>query len=212
MTEEKVYSEIEMVDPATLKPNNYNPNIMTALQMESLVADFRENGWIGQPVIVNNELEIIDGYHRWKAGLEVGFQKIPIVKFQPENEEHQKIVTIALNSKRGEMNPMKLAELILELRSKFSFEELSSKLGFTTGDLKDKLTLLQMPQGMLEKLKKDAEIKEGDMSVVLHFVLSKEQESVVMDTLEKAEGKSRTERLMSVCEAYIQRKEGNANV
>jgi ParB/RepB/Spo0J family partition protein len=212
MSDNKVYSGIEMVDPALLKPNSYNPNIMTSLQMESLVADFRENGWIGQPVVVNNELEIIDGYHRWKAGLEVGFQKIPIVKFQPENEEHQKIVTIALNSKRGEMNPMKLAELILELRSKFSFEELSVKLGQTIGDLKDKVRLFQMPQGMLEKLKKDAEIKEGDMSVVLHFVLSKEQESVVMATLEKAEGRSRTEKLLSLCEAYIERKKENAKV
>jgi|GEM_PF-1882114 len=209
MAKEKIYSEIEMIDPAKIKPNKYNPNIMTPQQMESLVADFRENGWIGQPVVVNDELEIIDGEHRWKAGKEAGFKKIPIVKFQPENEEHQKIVTIALNSKRGEMNPLKLAGLILELNKKFSLDELSVKLGFSISDLKDKLSLNQVTKEFMEKMQEEAEKREQEALRVLNFALTAEQEKVVNEALDKAKGKSKSEKLYQMALAYLKKNTKN---
>lgn len=209
MAKEKIYSEIEMIDPAKIKPNKYNPNIMTAQQMESLVADFRENGWIGQPVVVNDKLEIIDGEHRWKAGKEAGFEKIPIVKFQPENEEHQKIVTIALNSKRGEMNPLKLAGLILELNKKFSLDELSIKLGFSVSDLKDKLSLNQVTKEFMEKMQEEAEKREQEALRVINFALTAEQEKVVNEALDKARGKNKSEKIYCICDLYLKQKPKN---
>jgi len=205
MPKEKIYSEIEMIDPLKINPNKYNPNLMTDEQFKSLIADFQENGWIGQPVVVNDKLEIIDGFHRWKASMNLGFEKIPIVKFQPENEEHQKIVTIALNSKRGEMNPLKLASLISELNKKFSLEELSVKLGFGISDIKDKLNLLQVAPEFMEKLKKDAEEREKEVPIVINFAVSKEQEKVINETLGKVKGKSKGERLYNLCSAYLKK-------
>lgn len=206
MAKEKIYSEIEMIDPAKIKPNTYNPNMMSTRQQESLVSDFKETGWIGQPVVVNDELEIIDGFHRWKAGLEAGFKKIPIVKFQPENEEHQKIVTIALNSKRGEMNPLKLAGLILELNKKFSLEQLSMKLGFSVSDLKDKLSLNQVTKEFMEQMQKEAEEREREALRVMNFAVSKEQEKVINEALEKAQGKNKSEKLYQLASAYLKNK------
>lgn len=203
---EKIYSEVEMIDPLKVNPNKYNPNLMTKDKFESLVEDFRENGWIGQPVVVNDKLEIIDGFHRWKASMALGFKQIPIVKFQPENEEHQKIVTIALNSKRGEMNPLKLASLISELNKKFSLEELSVKLGFGVSDIKDKLSLLQVTPEFMEKLKKDAEDREKEVPIVMNFAVSKEQEKVINEVLGKVKGKSKGERLFQICTTYIKGK------
>lgn len=206
MSKEKIYSEIQMVDPLKVNPNKYNPNLMTSEQFESLVSDFQENGWIGQPVVVNDKLEIIDGFHRWKASMKLGFEKIPIVVFQPESEEHQKIVTIALNSKRGEMNPLKLASLISELNKKYSLDELSVKLGFGVGDIKDKLALLQVTPEFMEKLKKDAEDREKEVPIVINFAVSKEQENVINEALGKIKGKSKGERLYKLCSAYIKGK------
>jgi len=203
MPKEKIYSEIEIIDPLKINPNKYNPNLMTKEKFESLVEDFRENGWIGQPVVVNDKLEIIDGFHRWKASMNLGFEKIPIVKFQPKNEEHQKIVTIALNSKRGEMNPLKLAGLISELNKKYTLEELSTKLGFGVADLKDKLALTQVTAEFMEKLKKDAEDRENELPIVINFAVSKEQEKVINEALGKVKGKSKGERLYNLCSAYI---------
>lgn len=200
---EKIYSEIEMIDPLKVNPNKYNPNLMSKEKFESLVEDFRENGWIGQPVVVNDRLEIIDGFHRWKAAMALGFKEIPIVKFHPENEEHQKILTIALNSKRGEMNPLKLASLISELNKKFSFEELSVKLGYGISDIKDKLSLLQVTPDFIEKLKKDAEERGKEVPIVINFAVSQEQEKTINEALGKVIGKSKGERLFNVCSAFL---------
>jgi ParB/RepB/Spo0J family partition protein len=206
MSKEKIYSEIIMVDPLKVNPNKYNPNLMTDNQFESLVADFEDNGWIGQPVVVNKKFEIIDGFHRWKASMKLGFEKIPVVVFQPESEEHQKIVTIALNSKRGEMNPLKLAGLISELNQKYTLDELSLKLGFGVADLKDKLALTQVTMEFMEKLKKDAEDREKEVPTVMNFAVSKEQEKTITEALASVQGKSKGEKLYSLCSAYLKEK------
>jgi len=203
MNKEKIYSEIIMVKTTEVVPNKYNPNIMENEKFESLMEDLKENGWIGQPVVVNKKFEIIDGFHRWRAASILNFEKIPVVIFQPESEEHQKIVTIALNSKRGEMNPLKLAGLISELNQKYTLDELSLKLGFGVADLKDKLALTQVTVEFMEKLKKDAEDREREVPIVMNFAVSKEQEKTINDALAKIKGKSKGEKLYSLCSAYL---------
>lgn len=207
MAEEKIYSEIIMIDPLKVNPNSYNPNLMTDEQFNSLVADFQENGWIGQPVIVakkkNGKLEIIDGFHRWKAGMALGFTKIPVTIFEPKDDDHQKIVTIAMNSKRGEMSPLKLSKLVTELSQKYSMQELSTKLGFSMGDLKDQLALNQVTQEFIETLKKQAELREMEVPRAINFAVTSEQIIVINDALEKAKGKSKGEKLFAICEAYL---------
>jgi ParB/RepB/Spo0J family partition protein len=203
MSKEKIYSEIIMIDPLKVNPNKYNPNLMSEIQFSGLVADFEDNGWIGQPVVVNDKFEIIDGFHRWKASMKLGFEKIPVVIFQPESEEHQKIVTIALNSKRGEMNPLKLAGLISELNQKYTLEELSTKLGFGVADLKDKLALTQVTAEFMEKLKKDAEDREKEMPTVMNFAVSKEQEKTINEALASVQGKSKGEKLYLICSRLL---------
>ncbi|MDD3607172.1 MAG: ParB/RepB/Spo0J family partition protein [Candidatus Moranbacteria bacterium] len=200
---EKIYSEIETIDPLKVNPNKYNPNLMSKEKFESLVEDFKENGWIGQPVVVNDNLQIIDGFHRWKAAMALKFQAIPIVKFHPKSEEHQKILTIALNSKRGEMNPLKLASLISELNKKYNLEELSMKLGYGVNDIKDKLSLMQVTPEFVEKLKRDVEEREKEVPVVMNFAVSKEQKKVINEALERVKGKSKGERLYSICSRLL---------
>ena len=120
---------------------------------------------------------------------------VPVVVFKPESEEHQKILTIALNSKRGEMNPLKLASLISELNKKFTLEQLSTKLGFKVNDLKDKLSLMQVTPEFMEKIKKDAEEREREIPIVMNFAVSKEQEITINKVLNKHSGKSKGEKL-----------------
>lgn len=212
MGTERIYSDAQLVDPSKVTPNAYNPNIMTNEQFDSLVADFRENGWIGQPVIVNQKFEIIDGYHRWKAATSLGFEKIPVVVFTPTNENHQKIVTIALNAKRGEMNPMKLAALVTELNQTYSVEELSTKLGFSVSDLKDKLSLTQITREFVEKLRKESDEQNRKITRVLNFAVTLEQEGVILEALEAFPGTSRGEKLAALCSAYIKPEQKDGTV
>ncbi|NTW15339.1 MAG: ParB N-terminal domain-containing protein [Candidatus Moranbacteria bacterium] len=202
MGNENVHADVTMVDPARLKPNEYNPNEMSDEQFEWLLEDFRENGWIGQPVIVNGEYEIIDGFHRWKAAKTLGFDEIPVVVFEPRDGEHQKILTVALNAKRGEMSPEKLALLVTELSRTRSVEELSSKLGFSVANLKDRIAMSSVTRDFMEKIRKESERKNGSVPIVLSFAVTPEQEVVISGVLDRLSGKSRGERLFALCEAY----------
>ncbi len=57
---------------------------MTDEQFNSLVEDFKENGFVGQPIIIDDNYEIIDGEHRWRASKMCGFKKVPTIKIQSQ--------------------------------------------------------------------------------------------------------------------------------
>jgi len=209
MSENKVYSEIKMVETEALKPNEYNPNIMTDEQFQSLVDDFRENGFVGQPIIINDNNEIIDGEHRWRAASFLNFEAVPVVYFNPRDADHQKMLTIGWNAKRGEMSPLKLAGLISELNQKYTLEELSSKLGFSANQLKDTLAMSQVTKEFIDKIKKEAEEREQEVPMVMNFAVSKEQEKVISEALEISIGKSKGEKLYYICDLYLKDKMKN---
>lgn len=47
-----------------LKPNNYNPNVVTKENLELLTQSILTNGWT-LPIVVKPDYTIIDGFHRW---------------------------------------------------------------------------------------------------------------------------------------------------
>jgi ParB-like chromosome segregation protein Spo0J len=62
---------IKWVAAETLDPNNYNPNVVHTPELRLLEKSIVSNGWI-QPILVNPDGIIIDGYHRWRLALEAG--------------------------------------------------------------------------------------------------------------------------------------------
>jgi ParB/RepB/Spo0J family partition protein len=207
--EEKIYADIQMIETEKLKPNDYNPNIMEEEKFQSLVQDFKENGFVGQPIIVDKNNEIIDGEHRWRASSACGFKKVPVVYFNPKNEEHKKILTIGWNTKRGEFSPMKLAEIIQGLSQNNNLEELSGKLGFKTNQLEDILEVNKLTPEFVENLKKESEKVEAEIPVIMNFALDKNQEEIVNEALEISMGKTKGEKLAYICNAYLKEKPRN---
>lgn len=203
MSENKVYSEIKMVETESLNPNSYNPNFMDENQFASLVEDFKENGFVGQPIIINDKNEIIDGEHRWRCASHLGFEKVPVVIFNPKDEDHQKMLTIGWNAKRGEMSPIKLAGLISELNQKYTLEELSGKLGYSSDRLKDVLSMGQVTKEFMDKIKKEAEERDLEVPSVLNFAVDKNQEARINEALDISIGKSRGEKLYYICDLYL---------
>lgn len=198
-----IYSEVRLVETDSLKPNEYNPNEMSENQFQYLVDDFKENGFVGQPIIVNENLEIIDGEHRWRAAEFLGFEKVPIVQFFPKDEEHQKMLTIGWNTKRGELNPIKLAQLIVDLNQKYTLEELSSKLGFSKEQLKDKLSISEVTQEFMDNIKKQADERQSEIPTVINFAVTKEQERIILTALDIADGKTKGEKISAICSEYL---------
>lgn len=206
MSEKKIYSEIKMVETESLKPNKYNPNTMTDEQFKSLVDDFKENGWVGQPIIINKQNVIIDGEHRWRCASFLGYERVPVIVFNPKDADHQRMLTIGWNAKRGEMSPLKLAQIIQELNLKYTLEELSSKLGFSSSQLKDTLAMNQVTKEFMDKIKKDAEIVNSEVPIVMNFAVNKEQEKIINEALEISIGKSKGEKLYYICDLYLKQK------
>lgn len=209
MSENKIYAEVQMIETEKLKPNEYNPNIMTDEQFQAVIEDFKENGFVGQPIIINEKNEIIDGEHRWRVAKFLNYEKVPIVYFNPKDEDHQKMLTIGWNAKRGEFNPLKLAKLIQDLNQKYTLEELSLKLGFSASDLKDKLALNQITPEFIEQLKKEAEDREKEVPRVMNFAVNEQQEIVINEALELSIGKCKGEKLAYICSAYLNVKPKN---
>ncbi|HRZ34016.1 MAG TPA: ParB/RepB/Spo0J family partition protein [Candidatus Moranbacteria bacterium] len=205
----KIYSDVQLVEIEMLKPNTYNPNIMTDDAFNSLVEDFKENGFVGQPIIIDDNNEIIDGEHRWRAAKILGFEKVPTVRFNPKDEDHKKILTIAWNSKRGEMSPTKLASIVSELNQKFTLDELSVKLGCSAERLKDTLAITQVTKEFMDKLKQDADEREKELPQAMTFAVYPEQVKRINEALEIAIGKNKGEKLFYICDLYLKQKPEN---
>jgi len=64
-----------------LKTDGNNPNHMTKYQFEALKKKIMKEGFT-TPVIVDQDLMIADGEHRWKAAKELGYNTIPVKKLR----------------------------------------------------------------------------------------------------------------------------------
>jgi ParB/RepB/Spo0J family partition protein len=164
---------------------------------------------VGQPIIISKDNTIIDGEHRWRAAKFLNYEKVPVVQFNPKDEDHQKMLTIGWNAKRGEFNPLKLAKLIQDLNQKYTLDELSMKLGFSASDLKDKLSLNQVTKEFMEKMQEESEKREQEALRVMNFALTAEQEKVINEALELSIGKCKGEKLAYICSAYLNDKPKN---
>lgn len=201
--------DIQMVETRKLKPNQYNPNIMTDEQFKSIVQDFKENGFVGQPIIVDKKYEIIDGEHRWRCAKYLNFKKVPIVMFDPKDDDHKKMLTIGWNSKRGEFSPTKLAQIVQDLNQRYTLEELSGRLGFNMERLRDSLAMPQVTSKFIEQIRNDAKQREQEIPSVMNFAISKEQERIVIEALEASIGKNKGDKLYHICTAYLKGKRKN---
>lgn len=79
-----------MLPVTALKPNDYNPNQMSAEKFAELVTEVQHLSRLPKPVIVRaNGLgySIVDGEHGWRAAQEVGLEKIPCEVIEADDFE-----------------------------------------------------------------------------------------------------------------------------
>jgi ParB/RepB/Spo0J family partition protein len=117
------------INPKEIKENKYNPNEMTDSIMEHLVKEIKRIGFL-QPILINKNKVIIDGEHRWKAAKEVGLKEIPCIQVDMD-EKDAKLTTVNMNQIKGEINPVKFAELLKSLDTDFNSKELSDLLNIS---------------------------------------------------------------------------------
>jgi ParB/RepB/Spo0J family partition protein len=91
---------IEYVSVDAIKPNNYNPNRQSEHDFELLMKSMEEDGFT-QPIIVQKSTTmIVDGEHRWRAAIVLGYTEIPVV-YVEMTPEQMRIATLRHNRARG---------------------------------------------------------------------------------------------------------------
>lgn len=130
----KPIKNVRIVDRNKLKPNNYNPNVVSDENLKLLTQSILTNGWT-LPIVVRPDFTIIDGFHRWTvSGREPLASKlngkVPVVIVEHEDEAKDVYGTITHNRARGthQLEPMKAIVQKLIASGK-TVKEISKELG-----------------------------------------------------------------------------------
>lgn len=125
--------------PKGLRPNTWNPNVMNQYQEAALDRSVNRLGLI-QPIIVreiDTGLEIVDGFHRWKAAQKYGMNDLPIISLGRISDIEAKRFLVVLNETKGESTAYDLAKIVSEV-IQASPDVNIDELGFPWSDKKIK--------------------------------------------------------------------------
>jgi ParB family chromosome partitioning protein len=145
---EKIYDKNEVVDITLLKPNEYNPKL-DYNSMDTLKAEFQrikksveEHGQI-DPIIVREletgQFEIIDGYHRWNAMKDLGYDKCEIKNLGKLDLNDAISKTLSLEKTSIVIDPLMESELI---KRYIESQGAVGKLPYTDLEISEKMAML----------------------------------------------------------------------
>lgn len=105
----------------SLKPNLYNPNVVFSPELRLLELSILENGWL-QPIIVNVNRIVIDGFHRLKLSTDSAAirdryaEDVPCVIFDISDPEAM-MLTVRINRAKGTHVAVRLSDVVQELHN-----------------------------------------------------------------------------------------------
>lgn len=111
-------AKIKKVSIDEVSPNTWNPKADTSPKYDKIKQSLEVNGY-AQPIMVREKdggYEIIDGYHRYKAALELGYSEIYVYDEGVVSDEDAKAMTIFMQT-QVPFDKIMLAPLALELKS-----------------------------------------------------------------------------------------------
>lgn len=159
MENKQPIDNVEWISRDKLSPNDYNPNSVNKPELELLKLSILTDGWT-QPIVVNGDMEIVDGFHRWTLSdspelRERDGGKVPVVLIEPKTGEDQKMSTVRHNRARGRHSVIKMAEILKGMVDRgMGMEEIQDGLGMD----KEEVLRLAMSEGIpRSKLISDAE-------------------------------------------------------
>jgi hypothetical protein len=143
-------SRVEWVDRETLCANNYNPNHVAPPEKELIILSILEDGWT-QPLVVNTQDEIVDGFHRWLLSDDPRLKArysgyVPITRVMSD-PVHQQMSTIRHNRARGTHAILPMADIVTRmLKQGVSAGQIMAGLGMDEEEIVRLSTSLGMPE------------------------------------------------------------------
>jgi hypothetical protein len=128
---------IQWIDCDSLKANHYNPNRVMNAEMNLIERSILRTGWI-QPILVNKNLTIIDGFHRWTLSRlstqlrEKYHGKVPCAVLDVTDAEAM-VITVRINRAKGTHLAFRMSDYIKELIKvhRMPIDDLARDIGAT---------------------------------------------------------------------------------
>lgn len=149
MVNKQPIDKVKWINRDKLTPNNYNPNFVAPPELELLKISILEDGWT-QPIVITENHEIIDGFHRWTVSDDKRLRKmtdglVPVVITSPKDKTSQQMATIRHNRARGTHAVLNMAEIVGNMvKEGVSMEEICKRLKMD----KEEVTRLSIRHGI----------------------------------------------------------------
>jgi len=172
--------EIEMVDITKIKLDKENPNIMDKDKMKALEKIMKEKGML-QPILIDQESNMIDGEHRFLVYKKFEMDKIPCFRMNATDVE-RRLLRQTMNKIRGSHDPRKDIEELVKMEKAFGTGELSKYLGVEKRYLEDFLSSKeQVPESYLNLIIKEK--KEAKKEIMISLKLTEAQTKNLLSKL-----------------------------
>jgi len=133
-TKEHPVSAVRWAPVGEVSANDYNPNSVAPPEMELLRLSIESDGYT-QPIVcwdTGEGLEVIDGFHRYRVGVELGMTHLPVVIVNGDRTCRSDRIasTIRHNRARGKHAVGAMSDIVLELaRRNWSDKKIGKELG-----------------------------------------------------------------------------------
>lgn len=135
-------NKIEWIKVDELKPTPNNPNFVPSQIMTSLVNHIKKEGFYGS-IIINDENEVVDGWHRTMALKSLGVKEIPCIREKNWNKDQSRIQTVRFNRERGVLTPIELSTILKD--TNLPIDILAKQTDIPTSDLPELLNFKYDP-------------------------------------------------------------------
>jgi ParB family chromosome partitioning protein len=140
------------IDVDRLTPNRFQPRGHVAdSRLDELARSIQSNGVI-QPIIVRktgDAFQIIAGERRWRAAMQAGLRRVPVVVRDVAAGEDRSLLEMALieNIQRENLNPIDEAHAYRRLSEEFRLtqEDIATRVGKDRASVANYVRLLRLP-------------------------------------------------------------------
>lgn len=152
MTE--LHDNIEKLSPEDLIPYNNNPKSHPQEQVNKIASSIKSYGFV-QPIVVDQNNEVIIGHGRLQAAKKLGLEQVPVIKHDNLTESEIKALRLADNRiAESEWEDEKLAVELEQLTEADDYEDLIH--GFNEDEMSEYLDKLNEESDVeVEKSKKE---------------------------------------------------------
>lgn len=137
MFDDEPISRIEWFDANFLDANSWNPNRVHKAELRLLERSILNTGWV-QPILINPDGLIIDGFHRWRLALdskrlqEKYHGRVPCAVLDLDRPAAM-LLTIRINRAKGTHVAVSMSEIVRELveEHQYPLDRIAAEMGAT---------------------------------------------------------------------------------